>query len=420
MGFRRPIRIATFRSLPPPRLAIIPRLDEVKEPYTRISRLKVVFRARVGLTTSGHGCRNLRCQDLPELFATISLDKHSGLTVSVRLSSDLPPDLLIRCVLVAEEAGIDRCWFADNPYERSALITAAAVSNLTTRIGLGIGTVSARTRNPVMLAQDVNTVAGYCPGRLSVGLGLGQESERAALGLPKTSGLKILESTTGMLRTLLAGESVNLGEQSTARVRLRTDTHPVRIMFGAVGPKTLDLAARLADGVILSLGASLAYVADAVSILSSANGTSGAHPFEVVAYVFYGGAEDRAVANNLVMPLMARYARAAITDRHIEVLFKGTELSNEIVDELSHRVVEGQPFNNVVSDMMIDDFSIWGDPSRCVGVLHRYRSIGVTEVAFGVGSWLPSPVQAIHEIGKVAHAWRASNGETPSVATTYT
>ena len=311
---------------------------------------------------------------------------------------------------VAEDVGLDRCWFADNPYERSGLMSAAAVSGQTSKLGLGVGTVSARARNPVILAQDINAVASYCSGRFAVGLGLGHESDREALGLPKRSGLEILERTTGVLRQLLAGEAVTLGsEQSAGGARLRTETYPIPILFGAVGPRTLALAARLADGVILSLGASSAYLQEAVSTVAAARGASGRPRFEIVAYVFYGGAGDQFTANRFIRPMLAKYARAALTDPHIALLFKDSELSNKLVDESDRRMTEGGTFEDAMSDTMIDDFSIWGTPSQCIGTLDSYSSIGVTEVALGVGSWLPDPVQAIHEIGNLVRAWRVHN-----------
>ena len=186
------------------------------------------------------------------------------LRIAIRLSSNLPAQTLLAAVSRADHLGIERCWFSDNPYERSALITIAAASQTIRRMSLGAGVVSARARHPVVLAQDTAAVASYCRTPFTLGIGAGVESHRSELALPAENNVELLSSRLGYLRKLLAGEPVSVGDGRP--VTLATAPEDVPIYLGGHGPRLLELASQMADGVIFSMGATVRYLSSAVAV----------------------------------------------------------------------------------------------------------------------------------------------------------
>lgn len=320
--------------------------------------------------------------------------------LAIRLSSNLDAGTLLEGARLAESIGFQRCWFADNPYERSALVTLAAVSQVTKQIGLGVGTVSVRTRHPMVLAQDAMAVAALCDGRFTLGLGTGVESHRATLGLTKVGGLSLMERTVAELRELFNGEAIGFEGGDETKAGLRFQTKPLPIFVGAVGPRSLELTGRIADGVILSNGCNLAYIERATHLIKQGACAAGrgAAPFETVAYVIYGGAVGRAEANRRLKTVVGYYVE------HMVVMFKGTPMGDDAA-VLVEALNGGRPAEAVVSDQMVDQTAVWGDAERCVGQLQVYENLGIDEVALSIGDWLPDPLQGIREAAEVVDRW---------------
>jgi 5,10-methylenetetrahydromethanopterin reductase len=158
------------------------------------------------------------------------------------------PDHIVR----AEQLGYRRAWCYDAPAVFADVwMTLARAADRTSRIGLGTAVIIPDYRHLMTTAAAVATLAGQAPGRVAVGLGPG----RAQIMHGGKPGLwKDLDAYTVALRALLRGEAV---EWNGTPHRL---LHPagvvaarpieVSILLSAEGPKGLEIAQRVADGVI--------------------------------------------------------------------------------------------------------------------------------------------------------------------------
>lgn len=165
------------------------------------------------------------------------------------------PEHIVR----AEQLGYRRAWCYDAPAVFADIwMTLARAADRTSRIGLGTAVIIPDYRHLMTTAAAVATLAGQAPGRVVIGLGPG----RAQIMHGGKPGLwKDLEAYTVALRALLRGEAVEWN--GTPHQLL----HPggvvadrpidVPILLSAEGPKGLEIAARVADGVI-SFGAAKA------------------------------------------------------------------------------------------------------------------------------------------------------------------
>jgi 5,10-methylenetetrahydromethanopterin reductase len=155
-----------------------------------------------------------------------------------------------------ERLGYGHLWLTDSSLHArncySYLTLAAAHSS---RLLLGTAVTNPATRHPGITAAAAATVDEVSGGRMILGIGAG-DRPLLALGL-KPSPLADIEAAITSIRRLWRGEHV---DTSAAGFRLdgahlRFGARPdIQVFVSASGPKTLELAGRLADGVILLVG----------------------------------------------------------------------------------------------------------------------------------------------------------------------
>jgi len=115
--------------------------------------------------------------------------------------------------------------------------------------------------NPLLLAEQVGTLAAIAGGRFIVQVGLGDdEAQFAAMGTTARTRTSAFEQSLDLVRRLLAGEVVSAAGRFTfreARVALRP-AEPVEVWIGASAPPAIDRAARLGEAWLAAPGATLA------------------------------------------------------------------------------------------------------------------------------------------------------------------
>lgn len=105
-----------------------------------------------------------------------------------------PADLL-GAARLAEESGLDSVWLADHFWGLTGIdkpmlegwTALAAVASTTSRVTVGSLVMRVTLRLPAVLAAMAKTAWSMSPGRLVVGLGVGDETirdEQAAYGIP--------------------------------------------------------------------------------------------------------------------------------------------------------------------------------------------------------------------------------------------
>lgn len=164
---------------------------------------------------------------------------------------------------------------------------------------IGHGIAPAPFRNPMALAMEWATLARIHPGRLRCGLGHGVQGWMADIGERVDSPLTLLEETVVATRALLAGRDPQLEGRyrEISGWNLEFAPHPVPdVSIGAVGPKTLELSGRVADGTIIPEGHGPDHVDRAVEIIAAGRVRAGrTEPHRLTLFVgfFYGPMEER-------------------------------------------------------------------------------------------------------------------------------
>ncbi len=111
--------------------------------------------------------------------------------------------------------------------------------------------------NPVLVAEQVGTLATLAPGRFVLPCALGGgEQQFAGMGADHARRASHFEAGLDIVRRLLAGETVSAdGPYRVREARISpVPPEPVELWIGGTAPRAVDRAARLGDGFLADAG----------------------------------------------------------------------------------------------------------------------------------------------------------------------
>lgn len=177
--------------------------------------------------------------------------------VSVVFPPQQPPERLREVALAADAAGLDEIWLWEDCFYESGVAPAAAVLAWTRNLSVGISLMPVPLRNVALAAMEIASIARLFPGRFVAGIGHGVLDWMGQAGARVASPITLLREHSAALRSLLHSEVVTVDGKyvKLTDVRLVYPPDPVPpLLIGAVGPKTLQIAGALGDGVLLGGG----------------------------------------------------------------------------------------------------------------------------------------------------------------------
>lgn len=220
----------------------------------------------------------------------------------------LPPERLPDIARDVERLGADELWLVEDLSWTGAIATVATALSATTRLHVGIGIIPAPLRNPAVLAMELATLERLHPGRLIAGIGHGVGEWMDRIGLRTPSPLALLEETFVAVRTLLAGAELDL-EGRAVRIHGTRLVHPPArvpvLIAGVKGPKSLELAGKVADGTLLAEGSGAAQIIEAHAAATRGGAASG---HEVSVFVHLAIDDDPDVARRRIGPAASEAA----------------------------------------------------------------------------------------------------------------
>ena len=161
-------------------------------------------------------------------------------------------ETLVGLSQLAEVHGYDRVWLPET-WGRDAVTTLTSIAHGTTEVGLGSSLLNVYSRSPALVGQTAATLQEVSDGRLR--LGLGPSGPRVIEGWHGESferPLRRTRETIDILKRVLSGETVDYDgddfELSGFRLRCAPPEPAPPIDAGGLGPKSVELAGRFADG----------------------------------------------------------------------------------------------------------------------------------------------------------------------------
>lgn len=154
----------------------------------------------------------------------------------------------------AEALGLGSAFISERYNIKEAVTLSGAVAARSTTLGIATAATNHNTRHPIITASYATTMHGLTAGRFTLGLGRGIAPLFDAYGIPRITTAQI-EDFVGLMRRLFAGEVI-LGHDGPAGrfPVLHLDSSfdaDIPIGFVAFGPKSLALAGRVMDMVVL-------------------------------------------------------------------------------------------------------------------------------------------------------------------------
>ncbi len=296
---------------------------------------------------------------------------------------------------LAEDAGFNNIWITDHYNNRDVWSTLAVLSMMTNRIKLGTGVTNPYTRNVAITASSIASINELSGGRAILGIGPGDKATFDKMGIEWDKPLTRVKEAVLAIRALLAREQVNQAGFKGAQMAFGAGKIPIYI--GAQGPKMLELAGGIADGVLINASHPDDFKF-AVPVIRQGAREAGRKPedVQVCAYASFSADKDQAKAVNaskIVVAFIVAGSPQNVLDRHNI----GMDEAKAISDALAK--YDFKSAMAAVTPKMTEAFSVSGTPQDCRARIEELVKTGVTQIVVGspIG---PNKESAIKLIGK--------------------
>ncbi len=251
-----------------------------------------------------------------------------------------------------------------------AFCALSVAATATSRIKLTTSATNAVTRHPTVVAGAIASVHAESGGRAVLGIGRGDSSVRS-IGEPLMP-LATFRRALGHIQALLSGETVTYGEGQQTRMAWleRYGLPKVAVSVSATGPKTIEIGARMADRLTLSLGADLERIQWAISLARATRVSAGLDPngLSIGAYVNCTVHPDAARARELVRPRLNTYIRHWTMHENARQTLDAAD--DELVDRIKRREAE-------LTDDFVERHAVAGPSEYVVGRLREMLALGL-------------------------------------------
>ena len=279
--------------------------------------------------------------------------------------------------LWAESIGYEDVWLSDTG-SVDALTLAAVLLDRTERMRVGIAVSPVYTRTPAVFAASVATLADIGPGRFVLGLGSGSETMvNGWHGLQLRKPLAHVRETVTLLRQMLAGEQTAFEGEALRSDGYRQPPLPVNvpIFLAALRPRMIELAAAIADGIILnlfplrSLSRIMEMIRGALAQVGRASGS-----LEVGTRLQVMVTDDIDGARNLFRRLFGPYFTSPVYNSFLA--WAGYETAAaEILD--AGDVGDWRRVRAALSDELVDEIAVIGTREQCQERLFVLAEAGI-------------------------------------------
>ena len=169
----------------------------------------------------------------------------------MRVPGTQPMPQLMRLIQPIEAAGFDGAGILDSQLiSRDTFVILSQAATHPSRLTLFPAVTNPLTRHASVLAGAIQSVEELAPGRVKFVMGTGYTSA-STIGRRPAS-LAEMRSCVSTVRALLAGESVDF-DGTPGRLAFAS-RRPIPLIMAASGPKAIELAGEIADGVLLLVG----------------------------------------------------------------------------------------------------------------------------------------------------------------------
>jgi len=301
----------------------------------------------------------------------------------ITLKPDISVERIVALTQQAEQAGFEYGWIFDSHIlwkEPYPLLTLMAHATHNMRLGPCVTNPAVRDLTvTASLFATLNLISG---GRMELGIGRGDSSRRVLGKKPVTPAE--LERAVATFRELTAGREVQY-EGQPARLSWAGTTGSPPVWIAGYGPKVLNMAGRIADGVILQF-ADPDLIAWCLSFVWQGAKETGRDPksLEIMAAAPVWVSDDLATARQRV-----RWFPALVSNHVVDLIsrYKPEDLPASLTSyvqkrggyDYQHHAEVGSDNASFVSDEVVDRFCLVGPVEAHRQKLKKLAEVGVTQ-----------------------------------------
>jgi 5,10-methylenetetrahydromethanopterin reductase len=304
------------------------------------------------------------------------------LQIGVSLDGSEHASSLRELVETADAAGAANLWLAAHLFNRDPIASAAAALAASRKLTVVLMAISPYVVHPVYAAMAAATLEELFPRRVQLCFGVGAPSGLQAAGIVAERPIETLREALDVARQLLSGAAVKFaGRRYRISGRLAMGAHPLPLWLAASGPQMLELAGEVADGVVISAGASPEFIGWCLDIVRVGE-QRGRRRIRKAALVVCSVDADAGRAHERVRRRLAYVLRGAHHARNLQLA--GTRLDQAALAEAFAQ--ENWPrVDQLVADDVVMRHCASGTPDQARAMLEACRTAGLDEiVAYGV------------------------------------
>ncbi len=283
-------------------------------------------------------------------------------------------------------------------------------SHSTSILKLGTGVTNPITRDVAAIACAMMTLHLESKGRAICGIGRG-DSSAAHIGL-SNSRTSELRTCIEVFRAYVNGNQIERnGKLSRLRWLDSTDVGQIDIDVACTGPRTIEMAADVADRISFAVGSAPERIQWALDVAENRLRKTGRprDSIQIGAYVNIVCDPDEQNALNLgrmIAGMVAHFAgmKNAPTD-HLPVKLRTVAQYMQRGYDMEKHAQDGGSHLKLITDDFVDWFSICGPASKCIARLQTLIDLGLEHV-YQLGG---SPVASPHGERQAALVKQATN-----------
>ena len=311
--------------------------------------------------------------------------------ISLRIPGTAPLPELVCLIQRVETAGFDGVGILDSQLLcRDTFVSMAQVATQTSRLTLFPAVTNPFTRHASVLAGAIQTVEELAPGRVKCIIGTGYTSASTIGRKPAT--LADMRACITTVKALLAGDAVDF-QGTRGRLGFATG-RDIPVLMAASGPKAIELAGEIADGVLLLVGYTPGIVDAVLACVERGARRSGRHveDLEVIWAVRTGTASSTAEARRQARPTVVHWGvlgwgghwlqHAGLQTPHFDI----PQAVWDIYPDLAHahdweEAIAATSFvpDDVVAPLC-DAIGLIGTPAYCAERIMEMTKAGVTKL----------------------------------------
>ena len=289
----------------------------------------------------------------------------------------IPLNELVDLVKLAEDVGFEYAWITDHYNNKNVYETLALIAANTETIKMGPGVTNPYVRSPAISASAIATIDEISEGRATFGIGPGDKATFDALGIAWEKPVSTIKAAIADINTLLSGGKTEAG---AALGGAKAVQEHIPIYMGAQGPKMLETAGEIADGVLINASNPKDYEAAMPMMIKKGLEAAGEKEFDVGAYTATSIGPDSDAAKNaakIVVAFIAAGSPPPVIERH--------GLPEGFNEQMGAFLAKGDFGGAIgaVTDEALDAFSVCGTPDEFIPKIEGLAEMGVTQYVAG-------------------------------------